>query len=302
MKNENETRLLVLDPKHGDILSFDTEGKDKKFVLQGIAAPDGIVIDVANSHIYWTNMGFRTPDTERFEKNDGTIERCDLDGGNRKTIIPPGKTFTPKQLALDLKNGKIYWCDREGMRVMCANLDGSAITTLVKRGNVETDEGDELRRCVGITLDIKNGYIYWTQKGPHNGGQGRIFRAGLNLPANASPENRDDIELLWDNLPEPIDLELDEENATLYWTDRGLPPNGNTLNMAVVSREAFCAPVILCSGLKGAIGLALDRKNRRVFLTDIGGNLYAVGSNGENFQLLYTGDHMLTGIAFLPAN
>lgn len=301
MKNENEARLLVLDPKHGDILSFDTEGKDKMFFLQGIAAPDGIVIDPVNRHIYWTNMGYRTPDTERFEKNDGTIERCDLDGNNRKIIIPRGITFTPKQLALDLIHGKIYWCDREGMRVMCANLDGSAITTLVKRGEGDVDRTDELKRCVGIALDIPNGFLYWTQKGPHNGGQGRIFRAGLDLPANVSPDNRDDIELLWDNLPEPIDLELDDANGTLYWTDRGLPPNGNTLNRASVSGKSMPAPQILCSGLKAAIGLALDRKNNRVFLTDVGGNLYSVSTNGENFRLLYTGDHMLTGIAFIPA-
>ena len=44
--------------------------------------------------------------------NDGTIERADLDGGNRRVIVPPGVTFTPKQIQLDKQNGKLYWCDR----------------------------------------------------------------------------------------------------------------------------------------------------------------------------------------------
>ena len=60
-------------------------------------------------------------------RNDGKIERADLDGGNRKTIIPEGATFTPKQIHLDRKNRKLYWSDREGMRVMRSNLDGSNI-------------------------------------------------------------------------------------------------------------------------------------------------------------------------------
>ena len=33
--------------------------------------------------------------------NDGSIERVDLDGGNRTTIVPNGGTYTPKQLHLD---------------------------------------------------------------------------------------------------------------------------------------------------------------------------------------------------------
>lgn len=301
MKNTNEARLLVLDPKHGKILSFNTEGKDLKVVLEGCTtSPDGIVVDPANRHIYWTNMGVVTPNSENFEQNDGSIERMDYNGSNRKIIVPAGEIFTPKQLAIDIKNSKLYWCDREGMRVMCAGLDGSDITTLVKTGEGDTDRLDELRRCVGIALDVEKGHMYWTQKGPHNGGSGRIFRAGLNLPEGAVPSYRTDIEVLWDHLPEPIDLEIDHENGILYWTDRGLPPKGNTLNRANISREHLQEPEILCKGLKGAIGLTLDTANKRVFFVDVAGNLYSSQMNGENFKLLYSGDHILTGIVYVP--
>jgi hypothetical protein len=44
-----------------------------------------------------------------------------------------------------------------------------------------------------------------------------------------TPPNRTDIEVLFDGLPEPIDLELDLKNRVLYWTDRGDPPRGNSL-------------------------------------------------------------------------
>src|SRR5947199_8989078 len=116
-------RLFFLEASGGRIHSANADGSDRKVIVTGCRIPDGIVVDVEAGHIYWTNMGVPN-------RNDGSIERADLDGRNRKIIIPQGGTFTPKQLQLDRENSKLYWCDREGMRVMRANLDGSNIETL----------------------------------------------------------------------------------------------------------------------------------------------------------------------------
>ncbi|MGH3337698.1 MAG: hypothetical protein ACRDPL_02560, partial [Propionibacteriaceae bacterium] len=86
-------------------------------------------------------------------RNDGSIERADIDGGNRRLIVPEGGTFTPKQLTLDWRNRKLYWCDREGMRIMRADLDGSNIEVLVQTGNGDNDRRDQTRWCVGIAVD-----------------------------------------------------------------------------------------------------------------------------------------------------
>ncbi len=99
---------------------------------------------------------------------------------------------------------------------MRCNLDGSLIETLVETGRGEVDRRDQTRWCVGIAIDPKRGQIYWTQKGPDNGELGRIFRAGIDLPWGESPDERTDIEVFYDRLPEPIDLELDLENRVLY--------------------------------------------------------------------------------------
>lgn len=162
----------------GRILSVNPDGSDLKTVLtEGRGThPDGLVVDGAAGHIYWTNMG--NPSS-----NDGSIERCDLDGRNRTTIIPPGGTYTPKQLEQDTKNRKLYWSDREGMRVMRANLDGSKIETLLDTSQGDARPGRDARKwCVGIAVDLEGGKIYWTQKGPDKAGQGRIFRANLGIP------------------------------------------------------------------------------------------------------------------------
>src|SRR5579872_7191873 len=139
-------------------------------------------------------------------RNDGFLERADFDGRNRTTIIPPGATHTPKQLYLDKPNGKLYWCDREGMRVMRSNLDGSTIETLVQTGEGDIDRRDMTRWCVGIALDPKRGHMYWTQKGPDNANLGRLCRASIEIPAGKTAANRRDIEVWFDRLPEPIDL------------------------------------------------------------------------------------------------
>src|ERR1700692_2648349 len=194
-------RLFFLDLGGGRIFSANPDGTDLKVIVnEGRKLPDGVVVDVAADHIYWTNMG--NPSA-----NDGSIERSDLDGGNITIIIPPGGTFTPKQLQLDKKNGKLYWSDREGMRVMRANLDGSNIETLVETSQGDARPGRDVKKwCVGITVDAGRGQIYWTQKGPDDAGQGRIFRANLEIPKGQSAANRKDIEALFDGLPEPIDL------------------------------------------------------------------------------------------------
>ena len=93
------------------MFSANPDGSDLKVIVsEGRRIPDGIIVDVQAGHLYWTNMG--NPSA-----NDGSIERANLDGSNVTHIVPPGGTFPPKQLQLDEKNRKLYWCDREGMRV-----------------------------------------------------------------------------------------------------------------------------------------------------------------------------------------
>jgi hypothetical protein len=55
------------------------------------------------------------------------IERWPHSLDESRLIVPQGVTHTPKQIHLDKDGGKLYWCDREGMRVMRGNLDGSQV-------------------------------------------------------------------------------------------------------------------------------------------------------------------------------
>jgi hypothetical protein len=285
-------RLFLLELSAGCIYSMRPDGSDRKVVVADCHLPDGVAIDVEAGHIYWTNMG------RSVAANDGSIERADLDGGNRRIIVPPGVTHTPKQIQLDKKNGKLYWCDREGMRVMRANLDGSSLETLVETGQGDADRRDQTRWCVGIAIDPVRRQIYWTQKGPDNGEQGRLLRAGLDIPSGETAANRSDIEVFFDRLPEPIDLEIDQENRILYWTDRGDPPRGNTVNRASIDARPD-APEIVITHLMEGIGIALDVPHDRMFVTDFAGSVYCARLDGTGERNFLYAQGNLTGIAYV---
>jgi sugar lactone lactonase YvrE len=262
-------RLFILEASGGGrLFSMNPDGSDSKTLVSGGRIPDGIVVDAEHGHLYWTNMGVPT-------HNDGSIERADLDGRNRKTVVPAGATFTPKQLHLDSHNHKLYWSDREGMRVMRANLDGSQIETLVDSSQGDPRPGADTEKwCVGITVDVDRGHLYWTQKGPDNGGRGRIFRANLEIPTGQTAANRRDATVLFDSLPEPIDLELDLENGYLYWTDRGNPPRGNTVSRSPIEGRD------------------------RMFVTDLAGSIYCARLDGSQKRAIAFAQGNLTGVAY----
>jgi hypothetical protein len=265
-------RLFFLDLAGRRVMSCNPDGSDlKTIVTDARKLPDGIVVDVEAGHIYWTSMG-------SVVSNDGSILRADLDGNN----------------------DKLYWSDREGMRIMRANLDGSNIETLIETGHGDEDRRDTRKHCVGIALDVDRGHVYWTQKGPDNAGQGRIFRASIDLPKGQTPSARKDIELLYDALPEPIDLDLDLTNRTMYWTDRGDPPRGNTVNRAPmdVTPGVRKDPEIIFNHLMEGIGLALDLKNNRIFMTDLGGSVYSANLDGSNKKNFLFAQGNLSGITY----
>jgi DNA-binding beta-propeller fold protein YncE len=289
-----QQRLFVLELSgDGRVFSVNPDGSDKKVIVTGCRHPDGVVVDVGAGHVYWTNMGLPPV-------NDGSIERVDLAGSNRVTIVPSGVTFTPKQLHFETTDRKLYWGDREGMRVMRCDLDGSNVETLVQTGQGDDDRRDQTRWCVGVAVDPSRGHLYWTQKGPSDAGLGKVLRAGVDLPAGDTPANRNDIEVLFDGLPEPIDLQLDLAARMLYWTDRGDPPLGNTVNRAPMDATSGRRepPEILMTHLMEGIGIALDPAGGRTFVTDFGGGVYVADLDGSNRREILLAQGNLAGIAY----
>jgi hypothetical protein len=124
------------------------------------------------------------------------------------------------------------------------------------------------------------------------------LRAGIGIPAGESAARRSDIEVVFKDLPEPIDLEIDHTTRTLYWTDRGDPPHGNTVNRAPLTEIGSVAAEIVATHLMEGIGIALDPANDRMFFTDLGGSIYVAALDGSAQRPIRALQGNLTGIAY----
>lgn len=282
--------LYILQIKNPSIGKINLIDNSVEVILDNLkTGGDGIQIDRKNGVVYWTNMG------EDLSKSDGSIESMNLDGTNRKLLIGEGQITTPKQLILDKANDFLYWCDREGGKIFRCRTNGEGLEVLVDRNRGLNGVVGILEQCVGICLDKRRKKIYWTQKGLPKGGEGKIFSANIDIPDGENAKNRKDIIVLRDNLPEPIYLEIDEENDQLYWTDRGDKPHGNSLNRATFINDTLSNHEILFVGFDEAIGLALDKDNNHVYVSDLGGNIHRLDLNGGNHKIIYTSGS-ITGI------
>ncbi|MFD5791442.1 hypothetical protein ACFWH1_33090 [Streptomyces sp. NPDC127037] len=267
-------KLITLGVSTDSIFTVDiADGRVERVYADTGSHPDGV--QIADGVAYWTTMG--TPSVRPgltgeaaldYSARNGGVHSIRVDGTDRRDLTAPGEVTTGKQLTM--ADAWLYWGDREGHRVTRARPDGSDREDLV----VNPPGIDN--QCVGVAVDTARGYLYWTQKGPAKGGTGRILRAPLERTVGRSPENRTDIEVLWEKLPEPIDLEI--VDGLLYWTDRGAPPNGNTLNRAPLPApgEGGSGPEILADGFDEAIGLAVDPEAGTAYVSDLAGHIYTV--------------------------
>ncbi|KAJ5836551.1 hypothetical protein N7447_002577 [Penicillium robsamsonii] len=205
--------------------------------------PDGIAIDTGHQHIHWTNMGVPSA-------KDGPIQRSGLSGNNIVTIIPPDQSHTPKELTIALKSKMLYWSDRESMRVM----------------------GVVQNWCVGIAVDEESKPVFLRAiEGKRRTNFSNGSRKGRRYPGSSKKSSG------------TIDLELNHASGTLYWTHRGDPPHGNTVNSVALTDVSTnnVTPKIPARKLQEEIGLALDLKNNRMFFGDLGGSLYSANLDGS---------------------
>jgi 3-hydroxyacyl-CoA dehydrogenase len=289
----------------GAILQLSTDGSAPKKILSGQALPDGIAVDHSKQRMFWTCMGVPA-------EKDGAIYSANLDGSDQHTVIDSGTINTPKQLALDTSTDRIYFCDREGCTVYRCSYDGSDLEVLARNGGTAsytTGQANAMNWCVGIAVSRAHKKIYWSQKGPSKGGRGRIFSAAIDMPEGKTAETREDVKCILYGLPEPIDIEVDEVNGKLYWTDRGELPWGNTLSCVDLDEQGkpvLKEPAVLPSHFvisrrfHEAIGLQVDAERERVYVSDLGGGVYVCDLNGKNKRTIWQDEkRAFTGLAML---
>ena len=206
--------------------------------------PDGIAVDLAAGHIFWTGMGNPSAD-------DGFVKRSDLDGSNVVTLVPAGGTYTPKQMRVDPPSGKMYLVGpRRNARH--AREHGRFQRRGARDHRLQRDRSDGRKPMVrrhrarhGRRLDVLDAERRRQRRR-------RLDPARAHpMPAGQTSTNRTDIEILFSGLPKPIDIDLDLEGGIIYWADRG----DDTINRA---------PIAIPSG-----STAANRTDRQILVRQV---------------------------------
>ena len=219
--------------------------------------------------IYWTN--------------GDKIQRAGADGANVQDLVTFG---SPRSLALDVLEGKIYWSDQDTRWIWRANLDGSDSEAIIKA---------RLIRPVAIALDLGRGQIYWTDAGsnkiqranldgiaggnlglhrpaqPRGFGRGCGRRQGLLVrlrhqqdPARQLGRVQASKTSITTGLRIPGELALDVGASKIYWTDYG------TDKIQRSDLDGSNVEDLVTTGLRIAKGLALDVAGGKMYWADSG--------------------------------
>lgn len=152
-------------------------------VASHLAAP--LHADPGGARLYWT------------DKDDGQLEACDLDGGNRVTLL--SGLADPRGIAVDAASNKIYWGSHEPWPdggIYMADCDGSNVEFFL----------DFLPEVADIALDAENGMLYWVEEN-----ENRICCTPLDSPNS--------LDIVIDGLNSPYYLAIDPAGGFLYWSD-----------------------------------------------------------------------------------
>jgi sugar lactone lactonase YvrE len=170
---------------------------------------------------------------------DGTINRANLDGSGRTTLVT-GQS-QPHGVRLDLDAGTMYWPEFGAGRIHRANLDGTGLTTLVSG----------LSQPIVVALDSAGGKIYWTNHGTDD-----IRRANLDGSGQ---------ETLITNQKDPTNLAGgDIRRANFDGSDQQILIAGLSGPLFIwLDFTAIPEPVTFTSFCLGAVGLMVFRSRRR---------------------------------------
>ena len=241
------------------------------------------------SKIYWTETG--------------RIKRANLDGSEIEDVLT--ETFSTRDLALDLRNRKIYWTEGPtAAKIRRATLDGFNVENIVTGFELPPDVervtvSCRNRKCEGTALLKDGGSI----KIPHelllnpyclaiDTNADKIYWANWYLRSilrgNLDGSDRKELPIREQNLPlmrtiGALNIELDLKAGKMYWTDAWY----SRITRANLDGSD---PEDLIAGLRSVYGFALDLHARKMYWSNTStGKIQRADLDGNNIEDLVTG-------------
>jgi len=185
---------------------------------------------------------------------------------------------------LSAQAGTIYWTDTDGAsgshRIRSANADGSGVATLI---NGRSDPR-------GMTLDLDNDMMYWTEAGAN---PPRIFRASLDGSGSQ--------ETVVTTTDGAAGVALDLTAGKLYWTESVAPGIDGKIRRA--NLDGSGVEDLVSGVLTHPAGIALDATAGKIYWTDLEADLDGLGRiqrsnlDGSNVETLISGIDEAFGLA-----
>eukprot|EP00118_Oscarella_pearsei_P028654 m.2638 g.2638 ORF g.2638 m.2638 type:complete len:1003 (+) comp8812_c0_seq1:275-3283(+) len=215
--------IYYTDVAHGSIEQL-SNGK-KTTVTNSLSVPDGVAVDSIGRNVFYTDTTLDVIGVVR------------MDGSAQLTVIS-SQLSRPRDIALDLEDGKMYWTDwGDSPKIEKAWIDGTNRQVIVNT---------TLGWPNGIVLDTKSQILYWADAKVDRVEKCKFDGTGRTLLFQSSQVH-------------PFGLVLD--NNYLYWTDWS---SRNIVRMPAAGSNAFSVFATPFPRLNQPSGLILHDSRSRL--------------------------------------
>jgi DNA-binding beta-propeller fold protein YncE len=143
--DENVNSIFFTDDEKHAILRSRVNGVGTNIVMIASEKPVAIALDKINQMVYWSDCGYSP-----------MIGRAKYDGSQRE-VVTINNMKCPNGLAVDPREGLVYFCDEGTQSIESMSLDGSDRKVLYK---------DNGARFSGLTLSSQ--HIYYSDLNKHS--------------------------------------------------------------------------------------------------------------------------------------
>lgn len=198
--------------------------------------------------IYWANS-FDTRDGPAADANQ--IWSADVDGKNATELRLPGVTLNrPVGIAIDAREGKIYWTNRGSNQIMYANLNGTDAKPF-------PTAPDTVSNPDGLAIYPSVGRIYWANEGSNS-----IAWAPLDGSGDGGTLIRGT-----DATNQPDGVVIDTEHNRIYWANE-LPGSSGAIKSVNLTTGGDLVKLANRTAGNNPNGVAIDAATSKLYFTN----------------------------------